>query len=43
VPFRVSAVLPQYRPTQPLVDDFVGALQTQAALLARRLDEALTF
>ncbi|MGS0753323.1 LysR family transcriptional regulator [Roseateles sp. GG27B] len=41
VPFRVSAVLPQYRPAQPLVSDFVSALQMQAALLALRLGEAL--
>lgn len=43
VPFRVSALLPLYRPAQPLVADFVGALQAQAALMARRLSETLAF
>ena len=41
VPFRVSALLPQYRPAQPLVNDLIECLRSQAALIEQRLATAL--
>ncbi|MDC6168166.1 LysR family transcriptional regulator [Paucibacter sp. XJ19-41] len=37
VPFRVSALLPQYRPAQPLVQDLLDCLRSHAAALQDRL------
>lgn len=37
VPFRVSALLPQYRPAQPLVEALLGCLRSHAAALQDRL------
>jgi len=37
IPFRISVVRPKYRPSTPLVDDFVVALQAEAAEIQRRL------
>lgn len=37
VPFRVSALLPEYRPAQPLVQDLLDCLRSHAAALQERL------
>ncbi len=42
VPFRVSALLPQYRPAQPLAEAMVDCLKKEAARLERLLKEVLT-
>jgi DNA-binding transcriptional LysR family regulator len=40
IPFRMSAVLPEYRPSSPLVPPFLGALREEAEALAARLARA---
>lgn len=41
VPFQVSALLPMYRPAQPLAQSFLQALQAQAERMSRALEQAL--
>jgi DNA-binding transcriptional LysR family regulator len=41
IPFRVSVVRPEFRPTTPLADRFVAALVAEAAEIERRLGERL--
>jgi DNA-binding transcriptional LysR family regulator len=40
VPFRVNALLPEFRPTQPLASALLDCLHASAAALPRRLAEA---
>ena len=42
VPFRVSLLMPQYRPKQPLVTDLVECLKGTAALIQKRLETMLS-
>ncbi|MFY7866176.1 LysR family transcriptional regulator [Roseateles sp.] len=41
VPFQVSALLPLYRPAQPLAQSFLHALRAQAERMSRALEQAL--
>lgn len=42
VPFRVSALLPEHRPAQPLVNALLEALRAQVALLNGKLERHLS-
>ena len=41
VPFQVSALLPMYRPAQPLAQSFLQALQNQASRMSQALELVL--
>jgi len=40
IPFRISVVRPEYRPSSPLADQFVAALRAEAKELLGRLPGA---